>query len=81
MPTMRYQAKDWKVLKPGDTLRVTYTRQELFATQQAPGWYEFWAEYVPPEIPAEDRQILTEEGIDFPREQLVSTHVVFVRKP
>jgi hypothetical protein len=80
-PPMRDQAKDWKVLRPGESLTVTFDRKKLFADEQRPGTYEFWAEYTPPDIPAEDQRILTEEGIDFPREKLVSKHLIFVRKP
>lgn len=77
---IRDQARNWKVLKPGESLKVSFTRTELFSNQQAPGTYEFWAIYTPPIIPAYDQQILTEEGIDFPRTHLVSPHLTFVRK-
>jgi len=77
--TMRNQAKNWKVLKPGESLKVSVNRSKLFPNQQAPGTYEFWAEYAPPTISAEDQRAL-EEGVDFPRTHLVSPHLVFVRK-
>jgi hypothetical protein len=80
--TMLGMAKNWKVLKPSESLKVSFPGIKLFSTQpqQAPGTYEFWAEYTPPKIPAEDQRILTEEGIDFPRTHLTSPHLTFVRK-
>ncbi len=80
-PKIPEKFKNWEILEPNKSLSISYSRQELFATQQAPGRYEFWAEYRPPEISADDQRALTEAGIDFPREQLVSRHLVFVRKP
>ena len=79
---MRDQAKNWKILKPGESLKVSFPGIKLFSTkpQQVPGTYDFWATYTPPIIPAYDQQILTEEGIDFPRSHLVSPHLTFVRK-
>ena len=81
LPSMSDQAKSWKVLKPGESLTVTFDRKTLFVDEQGPGTYEFWSEYTPPDIPAEDQRILAEEDIDFPREKLVSKHLIFVRKP
>lgn len=78
--TMLESAKNWKVLKPGESLKASFAGSKLFSTQQAPGRYDFWAEYNPPKISAEDRQTLTEAGIDFPRTHLVSSHLIFVRK-
>jgi hypothetical protein len=80
MGPMRDQAENWKVLKPGESLKVSFSRGELFSNEQAPGTYNFWAKYTPPTIPVKDRRVLTEEDIDFPRTHLVSPHLLFMRK-
>jgi hypothetical protein len=80
-PSILDLAKNWKVIKPHDSLSLTYTREELFSTLQASGTYDFWAEYTPSKISAEDQRALTEAGIDFPRNRLVSSHLIFIRKP
>jgi hypothetical protein len=78
---VRDQAKSWPVFRPGESLRVTYSLQQLFFDDHGPATYEFSAEYTPPVNPPNDQQVLTAEGIDFPRERLASQHVIFTRKP
>lgn len=80
LPPMRVQAKSWPVLKPGHSLRVTYSLQHLFLYDHAPATYDFSAEYTPPVIPLYDQQALTAEGIDFPRSSLTSPHLIFIKK-
>jgi hypothetical protein len=78
-PGILDQAKSWKTLKPGESLAVSYKRAALFDRQNAPGVYEFWGEYQPPELSAEDITALQHAGIDFPRERLKSAHLRFKR--
>lgn len=80
LPPMRIQAKSWPALKPGHSLRATYSLKQLFFYDYGPATYEFSAEYTPPVIPPDDQQALTAEGIDFPRSRLTSPHLIFVKK-
>lgn len=79
-PPLCDQVKSWPVLRPGHSLRVTFSLQQLFLYDHAPATYEFSAEYTPPVIPPDDQQALTAEGIDFPRSRLTSPHLIFVKK-
>jgi hypothetical protein len=78
-PGILEQAKSWKNLRPGESLTVSYKRTELFVFEQAPGVYDFWGEYQPPQLTADDIKALKQAGIDFPRKPLRSTHLRFNR--
>ncbi len=79
MPGILEQAKTWRKLRPGESFTVSYKREELFVSEQAPGAYEFWGEYRPPRLTTEEITALERAGIDFPREPLSSTHLRFNR--
>ena len=79
MPGILEQAKSWRRLQPGESLTKSYKRAELFVFEQAPGAYEFWAEYRPPQLTAEEVSLLEQAGIDFPRQVLRSSHLRFHR--
>lgn len=72
--------KRWELLTPGGSLSVTFDRDELFVNDQSPGRYDFWAEYIPPYVSAQEAKALARAGINFPQPRLVSNHLVFVRK-
>ena len=78
-PKLLEQVKAWKLLRPGESLAVTFGRKQLFAIQEAPGKYDFWAEYEPPQLSAEEQVMLEKAGIDFPRAPLASAHLQFTR--
>jgi hypothetical protein len=58
---------------------ATYKRTELFVFEQAPGDYDFWGEYEPPSLTAEEVATVQHAGIDFLRESLTSAHLRFKR--
>lgn len=72
-------AQSWQSLKPGESLTVKYTRRALFNFQEDAGSYDFWVEYVPPDLTAEDIAQLERAGFDFPRASLVSKRLHFSR--
>lgn len=59
-------ANSWCRLKPGESLAVTYSRQALFNFQEDEGSYDFWGEYVPPQLTAEQVRTLASEGFHLP---------------
>jgi hypothetical protein len=71
-PGILDQVKSWRILKPRQSLAVSYKRSELWVSEQAPGGYDFWGEYEPPQLTAEDIAALEHAGIDFLREPLTS---------
>ena len=79
MPGILEQAKSWRGLQPGESLTKTYKRSELFVYEEGRGAYDFWAEYGPPALTAEDIAALEQAGIDFPRQVLRSSHLRFHR--
>jgi len=79
-PKLLDQAKAWKLLRPGESLSVTFSRKQLFVIQEAPGHYDFWAEYEPPQFSAEEQAMLEKAGIDFPRAPLASAHLKFDKR-
>lgn len=78
-PAILEQAKTWTRLKPGESLTLSYKRTELFVFEEAPGAYDFWGEYHPPKLTAEQVVALEGAGIDFAREPLTSVHLRFKR--
>jgi hypothetical protein len=80
MPGILEQAKSWGRLQPGESLTMSYKRSELNVFEQAPGAYDFWGEYQPPKLTAEEVRLLEQAGMDFPRELLKSTHLRFHRR-
>lgn len=78
-PGIVEQAGSWKKLQPGESLTVSYKRTELFDFEEAPGAYEFWGEYQPPQLTTEEITVLEHAGIAFPCEPLKSTHLRFNR--
>ncbi len=73
------QAKSWKLLRPGESLSLTFSRKQLFEFQNAPGEYEFWAEYDPPQISTEEESALQAADIEYPSRSLVSEHLRYKR--
>lgn len=55
--------KSWQALEPGESLRVTYSRQDLFNMQEDAGDYEFWGEYVPPKTDGRGRSSPGKGGV------------------
>lgn len=78
-PGILEEVKSWKRLKPGESYTVSYKRVELSVFEQAPGSYEFWGEYQPPRLSAEENEILGRAGIDFASETLRSAPLRFNR--
>ncbi len=70
--------KTWKVLHPGEFLRME--KPIPYEQTQRAGQYDFWASYSPPGMSNDDRKTLRDAGIDFPAEELVSTHIKFIKK-
>jgi hypothetical protein len=68
----------WKVLHPGEVLRIIKTRAEMNRDDSVePGTYEFWAAYTPPHVHTDEEKWLRDGGIEYPRTQLTSNHLNF----
>src|SRR5262249_46209026 len=80
-PPILERVKSWKVLRPGESVRLRAEHAHLFYDADKPGIYEFWATYRPPSIHRADQETLRAARIDFPDRQLSTQHVVFVRRP
>jgi hypothetical protein len=76
-PQITERIKTWKVLHSGASLSMRSKRVD----HKQPGTYEFWATYVSPSIKPSDQEILRQAGIDLPRGQSTTPHVVFEKKP
>lgn len=72
------RVKNWKILKPGDTLAFRVTVGTDF-NRSIPGRYEFYADYKPPYLKPEDQRALHAMGIDFPHEALQSLKMIFTK--
>ena len=70
--------KGWKVLRPGESLTLATINDRVLA--QEAGSYDYWAHYDPPGMPEADREWLRKAGIDYPKEDLDSAHVKFVKR-
>jgi hypothetical protein len=70
------RVKEWKVLRPEESVSLGTINDRVIA----PGAYEYWAYYYPPGMPKADEDLLQKAGIDFPRNELESAHVKFVKK-
>lgn len=78
-PNVANRVKEWKRLKPGETLVFTRTSREDLNPTLA-GKYEFYADYEPPYLSPEDQMTLDSLGITFPREAVQSQHLIFIKK-
>jgi hypothetical protein len=78
-PGILEQAKSWRRLKLGESFTVSYERAELFVFEEAPGAYELWGEYQPPQLTTEEIAVLEHAGISFPCQTLRSAHLQFNR--
>jgi hypothetical protein len=78
-PGILEQAKSWRRLKPSESFAVSYERAELFDFEEAPGAYELWGEYRPPQLTTEEIAVLDHAGIAFPCRTLRSAHLQFNR--
>ena len=76
-PPIMERVKAWKVLDPGATLSARITADGIFCECRAAGKYEFWAGYLPPYLTPEDKETLTQAGIDFPHSPLESPHITY----
>lgn len=77
IPPILDQVKSWRRLQPGESFTATYKRAELFAVQQGPGEYDFWGEYQPPRLSAEELSALEKARITVVRQSLISAHLRF----
>jgi hypothetical protein len=67
-------AKSWNRLTSGGSLAISYSRRDLFNFQEDDGSYEFWGEYVPPQLNTEQIELLKRAGFDLPV-SVASTHI------
>lgn len=78
-PILR-RAQDWQVLHPGEAMRQTVRHNELNYDGKGAGRYEFWAEYHPPAINSQDQGALRDAAIDFPREDLKTSRLIYTKR-
>ena len=67
------------MLKPGEALRINEERASTLACKQSMGSYTFWAEYDPPSLSGEDREVLRANNISVPVQPIVSAKITFRR--
>jgi len=79
-PQILERAQEWTVLHPGTSLSVRDTIGLMHCECKAPGKYEFWADYLPPNVSPEDKEVLSKAGIDFPHAPLESAHVIYMKR-
>jgi hypothetical protein len=72
------RVKGWKVLGPGESLNLETISGRILA--QDAGSYDYWAYYYPPGMTKGDEEVLQKAGIDYPKKELESAHVKFVKK-
>jgi len=72
------RVRNWKILRPGESLILETISYRVKAYEA--GTYDYWAYYYPPGMPKADEDVLQRAGIDFPKAELESTHVKFVKK-
>ena len=72
------RVKGWKVLGPGESLNLATISDRILA--QDAGSYDYWAYYYPPGMTKGDEEVLQKTGIDYPKKELGSAHVKFVKK-
>jgi hypothetical protein len=80
-PAILERVKAWKVLGPGESLRLRADREHLHYEGDKAGTYEFWATYRPPSVQLLDQGTLWAVGLDFPSRGLDTQHLVFVKRP
>ena len=78
-PAILDRIKDWTMLKPGESLRISEERASTVACEQSMGSYTFWAGYDPPSLSNEDREVLRAHDINVPMQAIVSPKIVFLR--
>ena len=78
-PAILDRIKDWTTLKPGESLRINEERASTVACEQSMGSYTFWAEYDPPSLSGEDREVLKANNISVPVQAIVSPKITFLR--
>jgi hypothetical protein len=70
--------KGWKVLRPGESLTLATINDRVLAPEA--GSYDYWAHYYPPGMSEADQEWLRKAGIEYPKEELDSAHVKFVKR-
>lgn len=78
--TILDRAKSWKLLHPGESITVHAGRKQLLYQSNRAGSYEFWATYTPANLSAADQMTLTDGGIDYPQQKLISAHLTFQKR-
>ena len=79
-PGILERVRNWRTLRPNETLEVSGDIHKLFVTYSEAGFYEFWANYTPPFISPEDMSTLQRAGIEVSHERLSSSHITFAKK-
>jgi len=67
----------WLHLLPGEYLTFTGDRRYMVDRVNGPATYEYWAEYEPPSLTREQRDVLVEGGYLAPTEKVVSAHLSY----
>jgi hypothetical protein len=80
-PPILERVAAWQVLHAGESLSLGAGKSQLYYETDLSGSYEFWVEYAPPVITADDQQTLQQAGIDVPHGPLTSPYLKFERKP
>jgi hypothetical protein len=80
-PPFRERVKStWLHLQPGESLTFTGDRRSLVDKAGGPATYEYWAEYEPPSLTAEQRNELEQDGYRVPTEKVESGHLSYSQK-
>ena len=76
-PTILDRIKEWRTLRPGESLVVEESSTNWLFDFDQPGRYKVWGQYEPPEVSPRDREVLRRSGIDFPQVKIISHSLLF----
>ena len=78
-PTVIERAKEWTLLKPGESTYITASAANLHYETAQPGIYEFSGTYVPPLLTKEQLQLLRSVGINVPYHETKSASLQYLK--
>jgi hypothetical protein len=71
--TLRELTREWTVLRPGESLRISTNNNSLGHKPSSPGTYTVSAMYIPPQLSSEAQRLLFQAGIVIPQQNAVTS--------
>jgi hypothetical protein len=78
-PSVLERAKSWDTIAPGAVIRIRVSAERINLEFPESGRYVFTAHYDPPHLTVSERAMLTNAGIFFPKEKLVSGTITAIK--